>query len=161
MGAMASQITSLTIVYLTVYSGADQRKHQSYASLAYSGIYRSPVNSPPHKWPVTSEIFPFHDVIMMHLSWHLGILYAQNMCTMNYSFWGWGWGIRGKPGQYLDNYALAPCIVGSSSFHHDADCVRKTAVPRKRFQRPVPVGLWVMIKWEVCFVMFSPQRIYS
>ena len=28
MGAMASQITSLTIVYSTVYSGADQRKHQ-------------------------------------------------------------------------------------------------------------------------------------
>ena len=26
MGAMASQITSLTIVYLTVYSGSDQRK---------------------------------------------------------------------------------------------------------------------------------------
>ena len=35
MGAMASQITSLTIVYLTVYSGADQRKHQSSASLAF------------------------------------------------------------------------------------------------------------------------------
>ena len=35
MGAMTSQITNLTIVYLTVYSGADQRKHQSSASLAY------------------------------------------------------------------------------------------------------------------------------
>ena len=33
MNAMASQITSLTIVYSTVYSGADQRKHQSSASL--------------------------------------------------------------------------------------------------------------------------------
>ena len=32
---MASQITSLTIVYLTVYLGADQRKHQSSASLAF------------------------------------------------------------------------------------------------------------------------------
>ena len=29
MGVMASQITSLTIVYPTVYSGADQRKHQT------------------------------------------------------------------------------------------------------------------------------------
>ena len=37
MGVMASQITSLTIVYSTVYSGADQRKHQSSASLAFSG----------------------------------------------------------------------------------------------------------------------------
>ena len=35
MGAIASQITSLTIVYSTVYSGADQRKHQSSASLAF------------------------------------------------------------------------------------------------------------------------------
>ena len=34
MGAIASQITSLTIVYLTVYSDADQWKHQSSASLA-------------------------------------------------------------------------------------------------------------------------------
>ena len=35
MGTMASQITSLTIVYSTVYSGADPRKHQSSASLAF------------------------------------------------------------------------------------------------------------------------------
>ena len=35
MGAMASQITSLTIVYSTVYSDADQRIHQSSASLAF------------------------------------------------------------------------------------------------------------------------------
>ena len=36
MGAMASLITSLTIVYSTVYSGADQRKHQSSASGLYA-----------------------------------------------------------------------------------------------------------------------------
>ena len=30
MGAMASQITSLAIVYATVYSDTDQRKHQSF-----------------------------------------------------------------------------------------------------------------------------------
>ena len=35
MGAIASQITSLTIVYSTIYSDADQRKHQSSASLAF------------------------------------------------------------------------------------------------------------------------------
>ena len=32
---MVSQITSLMIVYSTVYSGADQRKHQNSASLAF------------------------------------------------------------------------------------------------------------------------------
>ena len=64
MGAIASQITSLAIVYLTVYSGADQRKHQSSASLAFvRGIHRWPVNS-PHKWPVTRKMFLFDDVIM-------------------------------------------------------------------------------------------------
>ena len=64
MGRVASQITSLTIVYLTIYSDADQRKHQSSASLAFLwGIHREPLNS-PHKWPVTRKMFPFDDVIM-------------------------------------------------------------------------------------------------
>ena len=68
MGTMASQITSLTIVYWTVYSGADQRKHQSCASLAFVwGIHRWPVNS-PHKLPVTRKMFPFDDVIMSSTS---------------------------------------------------------------------------------------------
>ena len=65
MSAMESQITSLTIAYSTVYSGADQRKHQSSASLAFvRGIHRWPVNS-PHKGPVTRKMFPFDDVIML------------------------------------------------------------------------------------------------
>ena len=47
MDAMGSQVTSLTIVYSTVYSGADQSKHQSSASLAFvRRIHRWPVNSP-------------------------------------------------------------------------------------------------------------------
>ena len=61
MSAMASQITSLTIVYSIVYSGADQIKHQSSASLAFvSGIHRWPVNS-PHKGSVMRKMFPFDD----------------------------------------------------------------------------------------------------
>ena len=44
--------------------GADQRKHQSYASLAFvRGIHRLPVNY-PHKGQSTRKIFPFDDVIM-------------------------------------------------------------------------------------------------
>ena len=65
MGVLSSQITSLTIVYSTVYSDADQRKNQSSESLAFGrGIPRGPVNS-PHKWPVTRKMFPFDDVIMI------------------------------------------------------------------------------------------------
>ena len=65
MNTMASQISSLTMVYSTVYLGADQRKHQSSASLAFvRGSHRGPVNS-PRKWPVTRKIFPFDDVIMV------------------------------------------------------------------------------------------------
>ena len=59
---MASQITSLTIVYSAI-----QTKHQSSASMAFvRGIHRWPVNS-PRKWPVTRKMFPFDDVIMYSL----------------------------------------------------------------------------------------------
>ena len=66
MGAIASQITSLTIVYSTIYSDADQRKHQSSTSLAFvQEIHRRLVNF-PHKWPVTLKMFSFDDVIMCY-----------------------------------------------------------------------------------------------
>ena len=65
MGAIASEITSVSIVYSTVCSGTDQRKHQSSASLAFvRGIHRSPVTS-MHKRPVTRKMSPFDDVIML------------------------------------------------------------------------------------------------
>ena len=68
MGTMTSQITSVTIVSSTVYLGADQRKHRSFASLAFvRGIHRWPVNS-PHKWPVTRKMFPFDDVLMTRVA---------------------------------------------------------------------------------------------
>ena len=60
--AMASQITSLTIVYPTVYSGADQRKHQSSASLAFVQ------GESPHKGSVTWKMFPLDDVILSHVT---------------------------------------------------------------------------------------------
>ena len=67
MGTVASLITSLTIVYSTVYSDEDQRKHFSSASLAFVlGIHQAPVNS-PNKWPVRRKMFPFDDVIMIIL----------------------------------------------------------------------------------------------
>ena len=64
MGAIAFQITSLTIIYSIVNSDADQRKHQSSASFAFvRGIHRGQLNF-PHKWPVTRKMFPFDDVII-------------------------------------------------------------------------------------------------
>ena len=66
MSAMVSQITSLMVVHLIVYSGADQRKNESSASMGFvRGIHRWPVNS-PHKGPVTRKMFPFDDVIMVY-----------------------------------------------------------------------------------------------
>ena len=64
MGGTASQIINLAIVNPTVYTGVDQRKYQSSASLAFvRGIHQWPVNS-SHKWPVTRKMFPCDDVIM-------------------------------------------------------------------------------------------------
>ena len=68
MTTMDSQITSLTVVYSTVYSDVDQRKNQSSASLAFvRGDSPGPVNS-PHKGPVTRKMFPFDDVIMNRMA---------------------------------------------------------------------------------------------
>ena len=65
MSTTASQITSLTIIYSSVCSRADQRKHQSSASLAFArGSHRWPMNS-PHIGPVTRKEFTFDDVIMI------------------------------------------------------------------------------------------------
>ena len=55
MGVIASQITSLTIVFLTVYSDADQRKHQSSASLVFG------ING-----QLRGKMFPFDYVIIVH-----------------------------------------------------------------------------------------------
>ena len=74
------------------YSDADQRKHQSSASLAFvRGFHRGPVNS-PHKWPVTRKMFPFDDVIMFpHLTFRIplhvwcglhGVAYAVDIDVM-------------------------------------------------------------------------------
>ena len=83
MGAMASQITSLTIVYSIIYSCADQRKHQSFASLALvRGIHRWPVNS-PHQGPVTWKMLPFDDFIMRFSLYIYGVSPVQE-----FTLWG-------------------------------------------------------------------------
>ena len=82
MGAIASQITSHTIVYSTVYSDADQRKHQSSASRAFVwGIHRNSL----HKWPVTRKMFPFDDVIMFPKCNSLSAALLQRHPLMSHS----------------------------------------------------------------------------
>ena len=99
MSAMASQISSLTRVYSIVYSGADQRKHKSYASLAFArGIHQWPVNS-PHKEPVTRNMFPFDDVIMITLT--------STPLTSPWHLVGWLWNFN--YGHLWDN---RPCYKG-------------------------------------------------
>ena len=85
MSTMASQITSVSIVYSTVCSGADQRKHQSSASLAFvRGIHRSSANS-PHTGTVTRTMFPFDDVIMSakYDQCSIALLYSMH-CFVQY-----------------------------------------------------------------------------
>ena len=80
MSAMAPHITSIRIVCSTVYSGADQRKHQSCASLSLvRGIHRWPVNS-SHKGPVTRKMFSFDDVIMWYCKIHcIAVFYVGSL----------------------------------------------------------------------------------
>ena len=66
MSTMTSQITSLAIVYSTVYSGTDERKHQSSASLSFAGAWNSPVTAEfPAQMVSNAEMFSFDDVIIM------------------------------------------------------------------------------------------------
>ena len=118
MDAIASQITSLTIVYSIVYSDVDQRKHQSPASLAFvRGIHRRPGNS-PHKWPVTRKVFPFDDVIMMKIMWkaiQVSVILSDKTRCAHAWFEYWNlWLVLGKhsQGNQLDGGILR-CLFKS------------------------------------------------
>ena len=62
MNTIASQITSLTVVYSTVHSRSKKTPKLRVTGLCV-GNSPGPVNS-PHKGPVTRKMFPFDDVIM-------------------------------------------------------------------------------------------------
>ena len=84
MSAMASQISEVYFVCSTVGSGADQRKHQSSASLAFVwGIHRWPVHS-PHKMAETWKMFPFDDVIILTLCTHMR--HTGSLCSVCFFF---------------------------------------------------------------------------
>ena len=106
MTAMATQITILTTVYSTVYSGADQRKHQSSASLVFvRGIHRWPVNS-PHKVPVARKMFPFDDVIMIHLR----VIIKENVYS-SYEPRLWATNELSMQSKFPSNIYSHPCLT--------------------------------------------------
>ena len=87
MSVMASQITGVSIVLSTVCPGADQRRHQSSASLDFvRGIHRWPMDS-PHKGPVTRKMSPFDDVIMCPRSLGIDVWCARlTFCPPSHSY---------------------------------------------------------------------------
>ena len=83
MSAVASQITSVSIVCSTLGSGPDQRIHQRSASLAFvRGIHRWAVNS-PHKGSVTRKMFPFNDVIMLEMLTNMSVIIWHHYTRLN------------------------------------------------------------------------------
>ena len=90
MNAMESHITCVSIVCSTVSSGADKKKHQSSASLAFvRWIHHRPVKS-PHKRPVTRKMFPFDNVIMQQPKPRNG-KYTSELGTSMASSYQWAW----------------------------------------------------------------------
>ena len=133
MGSIVSQITSLAIVYSIVYSDADQRKHQTSASLAFvRGIHRGPVNS-PHKWPVTRKIFPFDDVIMM-----LG-----NVAT-------------GNVGQNAHRHLAPPILPHSHTYQQISVMLLITQFLYQNCHVQFLVTLTIWLQSQKCCVNFKP-----
>ena len=120
LGAMASQIISLTIVFSTVYLDTDQRKHQSSATLAFvRRIHRRPVNS-PHKWPVTRKMFPFDDVFMDLRIWLGNTTVTHHLFQSDLQIYYW-WQGPYLPPSHLKPEAIASTFKGQSAIH-STDC---------------------------------------
>ena len=90
MSAMTSQITSLKMVYSTVYSGADERKHQSSTSLAFVKEIPWWLLNSPNKGPVKRKMFPFEEVIMTsHYILILWLLVYYSLALNISILWNW------------------------------------------------------------------------
>ena len=104
MGAIASQIISLTIVYSVVYSSADQRKHQSSASL--TGEFPAQMTS-------NAEMFPFDDAIMI-CKWGNVMDYKVSLyddyCSRNMDRKGKGYLLHLKPLMFFSCLFIS-CIL--------------------------------------------------
>ena len=95
----------------TVYLGADQRKHQSSASLAFvRGIHRWPVNS-PHKGPVTRKMFPFDDVIILRTFAQLEGFGDKDRTWIIFHNIIWGWNYQSMPWMHHCTMVFNPISI--------------------------------------------------
>ena len=144
MGAMASQITNLTIVYSTVLSGGDQRKHQSSASLAFAwGIHRWPVNF-SHKWPATRKMFQLDDVNIIADV----VDFSQSPCTTLTIL------------RKIISLSLGLCQGTVSGFwktqqistdHLDPEIIASEAIPKLYLDQPITKRA-VSANWKPCVI---------
>ena len=121
MCIMASQITSLTIVYSTVYSGAGQSKHQSSASLAFvRDIHRWPVHS-PHHGPVTRKMFSFDNVIIFEILYLMHFIYALFAPSKYHNAFHWKMWIYREGNQICcihGSMQMADGVLGATNCMH-------------------------------------------
>ena len=147
MTMLASEITSLTVVYSIVYSDVNQRKHQSSVSLAFvREIHRGPVNF-PHKWPVTRKMFPFDDVIMASVATELSTHPCVSSCL-----WGHLSGLTAKV-----NAMWLLVVAGIMLSIKD-----KSGIVFREVGLPLPVCNFSIEKWHMCvnrFLWYLPQYI--
>ena len=155
MGAMASQITSPAIVYSSVYSGSDQRKHQSSASLAFvRGIHRSPENY-PRKWPVTRQMFPFDDIITIYSTLYIKINYAKThlgLVTMT-SILQTRFLNEFLVIEYLHPFNCLFCFCGSS--FNVTVCSTNDLEPKSRQANTLPKTMAMLLISPMCWDCFS------
>ena len=111
MSTTTSQITDVSIVYSTVCSGADQRKHQNSASLAYGrGIHRFPAQRASN-----TENISIDGVIM-------SVLFSifHNRRKLDWSIWSWPvWNTLSQWHTYGAITSLSPCNVMTPQLYFD------------------------------------------
>ena len=106
MTTIASQITSLTIVYSAVYSGADQSKHQSSASLAFvcgpgTGQFPAQMASYAEDVPIwwrhhgffkysCTSIFHRHSLCTFYL-YRIRLILSLHLTSRNVGLCVWKW----------------------------------------------------------------------
>ena len=178
MGAMACPITGVSIVYSTIWSGADQRKHQSSASLSFlMRIHQWPVNSLRNR-PVTRKMFLFDtsscpcqeqfagtmqilvklDFSRTHMFW----IYAANPIEIYQKAELISWCIREfNPLKYLDakdthtrNFwnSKRNWVTGIATSHECAARLIKKCV--KKFWKNTHTGIWQ----KLVLISYVPVR---